>query len=564
MKRILPLVFLSTLGLVTTCFGQFTDVINNDINFQLDIYSGYYGGDVDEDGWCDPTIVSEFWSTETAWLNPQCFGWECTSACVVSQIPYDWTVYGVSFDVEWSIWITAFEKDGFDPCTYQPDVDDYWYGGYGILPGGGTQQKLIYPSSEYRAGSWISDLGETGVWLFDESTYWDQSYRLLWRYEAGDHSESPLNFGTVGNGQTVADHNSNRYVEDGAIDMFYLDTDGNLSRDVWYQFEINQNSHVTISTNHIETNFDCDLVLYNEDGSIAAYGEGWYDSIVKDLCPGVYKIRVEGNGGVEGDFKLSINSEVIGAMEITSSSFGPVSCFGEDDGNASVLMYGGISPYSYQWTWNGGSAQDNQVNNLPAGNVNVVVSDACGTSLSTQFTIVVDDDEAPIADCVSQWVLEVEEGETGEVLAGYLNDNSTDNCAIVNYSASPAEFSDADEGWHTVTLTVTDSNGNTASCTTEVLVNIVTDMSDLAPLQSASIVIYPNPNEGTFTVDLGEASMSNNALLEIRDIAGRTVYQTRPISGLNDLSLNLQSGVYQVLLWNSEQALSGVQRFVVQ
>ncbi|MEZ4954404.1 MAG: hypothetical protein R2825_12625 [Saprospiraceae bacterium] len=46
-----------------------------------------------------------------------------------------------------------------------------------------------------------------------------------------------------------------------------------------------------------------------------------------------------------------------------------------------------------------------------------------------------------------------------------LNENSTDACGIQSLSASPAVLDCQHEGTNTVTLTVTDNNGNTASCT---------------------------------------------------------------------------------------------------
>ena len=49
---------------------------------------------------------------------------------------------------------------------------------------------------------------------------------------------------------------------------------------------------------------------------------------------------------------------------------------------------------------------------------------------------------------------------TASITAAQINNGSTDNCGIATMTVSPSTFTCANIGQNTVTLTVTDTNGN--------------------------------------------------------------------------------------------------------
>jgi hypothetical protein len=61
------------------------------------------------------------------------------------------------------------------------------------------------------------------------------------------------------------------------------------------------------------------------------------------------------------------------------------------------------------------------------------------------------------------------------------------------------------------------------------------------------VVVYPNPNRGTFTVRISGLE-DQVAELKVTDVLGRTIWQTiaEPVSGINDIEVSLKaaSGVY--------------------
>ena len=82
------------------------------------------------------------------------------------------------------------------------------------------------------------------------------------------------------------------------------------------------------------------------------------------------------------------------------------------------------------------------------------------------------DNTAPTAACQSA-VVQLDGAGTGSLVAADVFDaaNSSDNCGTVNpQSVSPGSFTCADVGTRSVTLTVNDGNGNTATCMATVTV----------------------------------------------------------------------------------------------
>ncbi len=95
------------------------------------------------------------------------------------------------------------------------------------------------------------------------------------------------------------------------------------------------------------------------------------------------------------------------------------------------------------------------------------VTDGSGTSTCTFFLEVVDN-QPPVANCFPVFTLNLNGAGTGTLTVANLNNNSTDNCGITTSSVTPINFTCANVGPVTATLTVGDAAGLTASCTSQV------------------------------------------------------------------------------------------------
>lgn len=68
----------------------------------------------------------------------------------------------------------------------------------------------------------------------------------------------------------------------------------------------------------------------------------------------------------------------------TKANYTLPSCFGQNDGGISVVVNGGVAPYSYLWN-NGMTGQS--LNNIGAGNYSLIITDANGNSSNATFNL---------------------------------------------------------------------------------------------------------------------------------------------------------------------------------
>ena len=80
----------------------------------------------------------------------------------------------------------------------------------------------------------------------------------------------------------------------------------------------------------------------------------------------------------------------------------------------------------------------------------------------------------------------------------------------------------------------------------------------------ASINIYPNPNNGSFTLDFGGASMQGYQV-QITDVAGRLLLDEELGSNATqaEFGLNIEAGTYFLRLMENNNTVS-VSPFVVR
>jgi hypothetical protein len=112
------------------------------------------------------------------------------------------------------------------------------------------------------------------------------------------------------------------------------------------------------------------------------------------------------------------------------------------------------------------------------------------------------------------------------------------------------------------TVTATDLVGCTQTDSIEVQVLAVEDSipNDTTGIASVSynsqlLSVYPNPNKGTFTVNVA-SPLADGAVIEVLDITGKRVYSESLYSLNNTITLDAEKGLYLVKVITGNKILT--------
>ncbi|WP_421947699.1 HYR domain-containing protein [Phaeodactylibacter xiamenensis] len=142
--------------------------------------------------------------------------------------------------------------------------------------------------------------------------------------------------------------------------------------------------------------------------------------------------------------------------------------------------------------------------NIGENAVLLTATDVNGNSSSCTATVTVEDNVAPEAICQNATVQLAANG-VGTLTAAQVDGGSTDACGLDGFSLSQASFGCGDIGIQTVTLTVTDVNGNSSSCDAEVTVE-----DNLTPTTLCQDVTVQLDDSGTATLTAAQVDNGSN------------------------------------------------------
>lgn len=111
-------------------------------------------------------------------------------------------------------------------------------------------------------------------------------------------------------------------------------------------------------------------------------GSGSITATASNLSAGTYTVTITDAAGCVATANATITAPT--ALSLNTSSVSNVTCFGGNDGSASVSASGGVAPYTITWS---SAATGASANNLAAGSYSVTVVDANNCSATTSLTV---------------------------------------------------------------------------------------------------------------------------------------------------------------------------------
>jgi hypothetical protein len=137
--------------------------------------------------------------------------------------------------------------------------------------------------------------------------------------------------------------------------------------------------------------------------------------------------------------------------------------------------------------------------NVGSNTVNLTVTDVNGNISSCTSNVTVQDNILPVANCQDQTVI-LDGSGNGSITVDDVNNGSNDNCGIQSTSVDINTFGCTNIGANTVTLTVIDVNGNTATCTSTI--TVIDNTNPVANCQDAVVQLDANGVGGLSASDI--------------------------------------------------------------
>jgi hypothetical protein len=257
-------------------------------------------------------------------------------------------------------------------------------------------------------------------------------------------------------------------------------------------------------------------------------------------------------GDVNGDlYPVGVDEIVIQEPQpISASATGQgVNCNGNNTGSAAAAGCGGSLPYTYLWSNSNTTAN---ISGLSQGTYSVTITDSCGNSSTASVSI------TQIA-AISATKTSTPQNGPCNGSAAVTASGGTPPYTYLWSPNNQTTDSIGNQCTGTYCCTITDNNGCVDSvCVT---VNLSTGIDVMG--NSSSITVYPNPNNGSFTMLIMNGEVGAR-MVEIYNVLGEKVYSQLTTQSTNSIDLSSKAGgVYFYRILTESGAVLGEGKLVI-
>ncbi|MBI2966413.1 MAG: gliding motility-associated C-terminal domain-containing protein [Bacteroidetes bacterium] len=244
---------------------------------------------------------------------------------------------------------------------------------------------------------------------------------------------------------------------------------------------------VSITSNNITCNGLCNgSATASGSGGVLPYAYSWSNgstnSSVTGLCTGTFTVTITDNNGCSATANTNITQPVILSVSVSGTN---VTCNGSCNGNANANPSGGTSPYTYLWS-NGSTGTI--TTGLCAGAYTVTISDSKGCSVTG--TVNVTQPSALSASISSQ-----NDVTCNGQCNGFAQVSVSQGTSPYSYSWSNGQTNPLATGLCTGTFTVTATDANSCTATTQVIITQPAAIS--ISLSATNVSCYGNSDGST-------------------------------------------------------------------
>ncbi|MEO5789323.1 lamin tail domain-containing protein, partial [Gelidibacter sp.] len=247
--------------------------------------------------------------------------------------------------------------------------------------------------------------------------------------------------------------------------------------------------------------------------------------ICNPFGPGAMQADQTGNFGFDGNDAIALNKagnaiDVIGQIGVnpgTGWTVGSNSTAGTTLVRNKDVLYGNINDISgigSEWTQYAQNTtsylgvHEIEIADL-AKNIILTVTDTSGNVSTCEANVTVIDHVAPVALCQSV-TIQLDANGMASVSASQVDNGSNDACGIASLVLDKTDFTCVNLGDNTVTLTVTDNNGNTSSC--EATITVEDKIHPTVMTQDLTIQLDVNGSASIAPSEIDNGSFDNCGL----------------------------------------------------
>ncbi|HXP52808.1 MAG TPA: T9SS type A sorting domain-containing protein, partial [Bacteroidia bacterium] len=291
-------------------------------------------------------------------------------------------------------------------------------------------------------------------------------------------------------------------------------------------------------------------------GGTPLYTYAWSPSggtshIASGLSAGNYTITARDAHGCTATASATVAQPA--ALSISMASHTEVLCYGGASGTATAnLPTGGTSPYTYAWTPSGGTSRSAVT--LRIGTYTVTTTDANNCTANTSVTIT--QPAEALYDSVASLTYVPGKGTVVIGVKGGVLPYTYTWSPSVSHSASAVGIAGG-----TYTVTAEDANHCTANVIVSVTPPPVIAGIDGVTSESNDVTLYPNPNNGTFTLN----GLKEGQVLQVYDYTGRMIRTVNVTQSAMQLNISEEAyGLYLVRVLDKDGNPVSQQKMIKQ
>jgi hypothetical protein len=319
------------------------------------------------------------------------------------------------------------------------------------------------------------------------------------------------------------------------------------------------NLTVTVTgTNETSAGANNGTATANASNGATPYSYSWSNSAtttgITGLAPGTYSVTVTDQSGCTASGSYTVQAgPATCTLKIDSVKVTNPTCFGFNNGMATVFASGGTTTMTYAWS--NGSSSSTAINLTAQAYSVTVTSGNC-----TKDTIVVVTQPSALTGVMSS---------TNETCQGCADGTAsvtvTGGTTPYTYQWPQGQSTSSITGLSpgTYSVIVTDAKG----CTYTGTVNIQAGPNGLDEINSdnLSVSVYPNPAHNRFYISV-DSKLTGNVNIEILNSIGQVAYNTQSVnkaSFVHELNISeWSSGIYFIKVYNSETI--NIQKLIVE